>query len=73
MIAGRYETCHRDRITKFTYRLHDLSIISTDAAQPENEEKEPISASFWTTFTGSVYDRIDLLQRNLIGATHSVY
>jgi hypothetical protein len=99
MIAGRYETCHPDRITKFPYRPRNFSIISTDGAdpqwrheldhdteslfwvllywvtgaQPENEEKELIGASFWPRLTGSVDDRIDLLQGRIIGATHSVY
>ena len=42
-------------------------------AQPENEQMEPIDASIWTGFTGSVSARIRLLGSSLDGATHSVY
>jgi hypothetical protein len=43
------------------------------SAQPENEPKELIDTSIWTTFTGSVFARTRLLREGLDGATHSVY
>jgi hypothetical protein len=98
-IAGRYGTCHPDRIQKFPYIPRKLSPISTDGtdrqwrhelhhdtesmfwvllhwivgAQPENEVKEPISATTWVGLTGPVNSRIQLLRGGLNGATHSVY
>ena len=56
-----------------TESLFWLLLYWVVGAQPENEEKELISASFWPRLTGSVDDRIDLLQGRLIGAIHSVY
>ena len=34
-IAGNYEVCHSDRITKLPYRPRDFSIISTDGTDPQ--------------------------------------
>ena len=42
-------------------------------AQPENETEEPIAADIWAALTGSVNARINLLRRDLLDATHSVY
>jgi hypothetical protein len=42
-------------------------------AQPENEQNEPIDASFWASFMGSAQARIGLFRSSLDGATHSMY
>jgi hypothetical protein len=49
MIGGRYEMCHPDRIAKFPYRPRDISIISTDGADPQwrHELDHDTESVFW--------------------------
>ncbi len=42
-------------------------------AQPEEEETEVIGASIWSSLMGPVAARVNMLQGDLDGATHSVF